>query len=144
MSERTLLPVVVAAKDGMRFPDRLRAGLREVLQALSVNPAAIESELTAMTGFVWGRSASRQVLGTMNDFHRMFESYRVRGSSLLDVALNLAEAPCGPIKMESPNRLTVEVLGKAAASGARGKGEIRRQTLRLVPDHRELFLKLSK
>jgi polysaccharide deacetylase 2 family uncharacterized protein YibQ len=39
----------------------------------------------------------------------MLGSY-LDGRALLDVALHLAEAPCGPIGMASPNDETVKVL----------------------------------
>jgi hypothetical protein len=81
----------------------------------------------------------------MNDFAFLFESYRDPGDSLLNVALRLADAPCSPIEMERPNRLTVRLLTSASPSpGRRGEGKVRRQTLRLVAEHRGLFRKLSE
>jgi hypothetical protein len=51
----------------------------------------------------------RRILGSMNDFDRMLDSY-IDGRPLLDVALHLAEAPCGPIGMASPREETVRVF----------------------------------
>jgi hypothetical protein len=50
----------------------------------------------------------RRVLGTMNDFDRMLDSY-LEGRSLQAEALQLAEAPCGPIGMQSPIEETKRV-----------------------------------
>lgn len=57
-------------------------------------------------------TASRQVLGSMNDFAYLMEAYRERSTSLLEVALNMAEAPCSPIGMNSPRRATLELFSK--------------------------------
>jgi hypothetical protein len=49
----------------------------------------------------------------MNDFDRMLDSYRRPGRTLVDIALELAEAPCGPIAMQSPKDVAAELLGAA-------------------------------
>jgi hypothetical protein len=77
VSERSLLPVVVAAKDARTLVPRFRNALAELLARLDVSPAAIERERAEMAEGRLGRTASRQVLGTMNDFLRMF-SWRAR------------------------------------------------------------------
>ena len=61
-------------------------------------------ELQAMTDFVFARTTNRSILGTMNDFDRILDA--APGQSLTSAALELAEAPCGPIGMESPDRAT--------------------------------------
>ena len=70
-SERTLLPVVVQAREARTLAERFPLALARVLAALQVPPAAIEREVAAMAGPRIGKTASRQVLGTMNDFQRM-------------------------------------------------------------------------
>jgi hypothetical protein len=111
VSERSLLPVVVAAKDARTLVPRFRDALAELLARLGVSPAEIERERAEMAAVRVGRTASRQVLGTMNDFLRMF-SWREPGRSLLDESRQLAEAPCGPIGMRSPDDLTLEILSR--------------------------------
>jgi hypothetical protein len=56
VSESTLLPVLVTAKDEIHLSDRLRAGLREVLSALSIAPGIIEAELSKMLEFLRRRA----------------------------------------------------------------------------------------
>ena len=56
-------------------------------------------------------SISRQILGSMNDFDRMLDP--APGESLASAALELAEAPCGPIGMQSPDRATIGVFANA-------------------------------
>ena len=62
-----------------------------------------------MMDAVIGKTLSRQVLGSMNDFVRMLDSYRGAGS-LLEVSLRLAETPCGPLRMNSPREETIRVF----------------------------------
>jgi len=56
----------------------------------------------------FGLGNRRTILGSMNDFDRMLDP--APGQSLTSAALELAEAPCGPIAMESPNRATVHLF----------------------------------
>ncbi|HYS79837.1 MAG TPA: hypothetical protein VEM76_03970 [Anaeromyxobacteraceae bacterium] len=109
VSERSLLPVVVPAKEARTLAPRFRDTVAELLARLGVSPADIERERAEMADVRVGRTASRQVLGSMNDFLRMF-SWRAPGRSLLDESRQLAEAPCGPIGMRSPDDLTLEML----------------------------------
>lgn len=76
MSERTLLPVLITARDGAHLPSRLREGLVQVLQALSISPEDIDREAGTMQDFRFGKTRSRRVLGSMTDFAWMLESSR--------------------------------------------------------------------
>jgi len=58
-----------------------------------------------MAEIAFARTMSRQILSTMTDFDRMLDP--APGQSLISAALELAEAPCGPIAMESPDRVTL-------------------------------------
>ena len=106
VSERTLLPVLVPARELETLPFRLRRLVCDVLQAIGVPDHAIRLEERAMAEVAVGRTASRRVLGSMNDFAWMADGYLEGGSSLLDVSLRLAETPCGPLEMNSPRRAT--------------------------------------
>src|SRR5438093_774093 len=105
VSERTLLPVLIPARDARLLVQRLRDVVGQMLVELGIADAAVESERAAMMDAVIGKTLSRQVLGSMNDFVRMLDSYRGAGS-LLEVSLRLAETPCGPLRMNSPREET--------------------------------------
>ncbi len=113
VSERTLLPVVILAKECDSFPLRLVASVREVLGRLGVPREVIEREEREMRQFAYGPTRSKRVLGSMNDF--MFQlSWLLHdrpGVSLVEASLHLAETPCSPIGYKSPDRFTREVLG---------------------------------
>jgi len=110
VSARTLLPVLVQARDPATIGPRLCDALGLVLAALGIPDALICEEKRHMTEVVFDRTASRQILGTMNDFDRMLDI--APGESLTSAALRLAEAPCGPIGMESPDRATARLFAE--------------------------------
>jgi len=57
-----------------------------------------------------GKTASKRVLGSMNDFAWMAAGYLDGTMSLHDVSLRLAETPCSPLEMDSPRRTTVALF----------------------------------
>ena len=108
VSARTLLPVLVPARDPDSLGPRLAEALGEILGALGIDSQQILHEQARMAELVFARTISRQILGSMNDFDRMLDV--APGESLHSAALQLAKAPCGPIGMESPQRATVALF----------------------------------
>jgi len=94
-SERSLLPVVVAAAPSSGFGSRFRASVAEVLGALGIAPRAIALEACEMADLHFDTTANRRVLGSLSDFRLMLPSYLKGGASMLEASLHLAEAPCG-------------------------------------------------
>jgi hypothetical protein len=118
VSGRSLLPVVVAAKEASTLVPRFRASFTDVLKRLGVAAAAVDRELAEMDGVRIGRTRDRQVLGSMNDFAYLLRARRGAGSSLNNtaLALELADAPCGPLGMRRPSEVTLELLEAAAGA----------------------------
>src|SRR5437667_2685963 len=109
VSDRTLLPALIPARDGSLLVPRLREAVGQMLRALGIAEAAGAAEEAAMMEAVIGKTLSRQVLGSLNDFVRMLDSYRGAGT-LLEVSLRLAETPCGPLRMNSPRDETIRAF----------------------------------
>ena len=106
--------LVVPAREARTLPGRIPIALGPALAMLGVPQAAIEREVEAMAGPRIGKTASRQLLGSMSDFRQMMMAHPWPPRSLTALSLELAEAPCGPIGMRSPDDLTRELL---AATG---------------------------
>lgn len=68
-----------------------------VLQALDLSTVGVEAELDNMRGAVVCKTASRSLLGTMNEFCFLAEGYRDMKGILdpLSLSLTLAKVPCG-------------------------------------------------
>lgn len=109
INERTLLPVLITARDGSLLVPRLREAVGQMLRTLGIAERAVAAEEVAMREAVIGKTMNRQVLGSMNDFVRMLEAY-IGVGSFLEVSLRLAETPCGPLRMNCPREETIRVF----------------------------------
>lgn len=116
-SERSLLTVLVPAKDLDEFPARLRDGVGRTLAGLDIPSALIAREQREMMWHCFDRTRSRQVLGSMNDFAFLAEAY-IRDDlpdvDLDSIARMLNRAPCRPIDYQSPDRLTPTLFRSAS------------------------------
>ena len=114
VSAPTLLPVVVpAARAGSDLSAKLARGLRHTLETLGAPAAGIEAELNELREVDIAKTASRVVLGSMNDFQLMARQIRhqLPMVSLLDLGLELAETPCSPIDYLRPMDAALAALG---------------------------------
>lgn len=108
VSEPTLLPVLMplvpAATLLARFPQQAAA----LLAAHGTPDAVIDEELRQMRDRRLAKTASRSVIGIMNEFTVLAGAYRGDApvTDLLALALRLAATPCGPLysKHVSPDR----------------------------------------
>ena len=108
LSERTLLPVVVTAKDIQKLPNRVTAAVERMLHEIGIAPKMIAAEIREMEHGYLAVTADRKVLGSLNDFMFHFEhTYHERpGLSLHERACRLAEMPCGAIEYAFPSEAT--------------------------------------
>ncbi|MEP6622200.1 MAG: hypothetical protein ABJE47_22950 [bacterium] len=112
-SAQSLLPVIIPAKDIHSLPSRLAAALTLVLAALAVPESQIQGELRAMRDHHFAKTNSRIVLGSMTDFIRMGDWHIYESAfppDLLEAALQLAEAPCKPLKYDRPKDVARALL----------------------------------
>jgi hypothetical protein len=108
VNEPTLLPVLMplapAATLMARFPQQVAA----VLAAHGTPDAVLDEELRQMRDRRIAKTANRSVVGIMNEFTFLAETYRGDSPApdLLALAMRLATTPCGPLysKHVSPDR----------------------------------------
>jgi hypothetical protein len=108
LSEKSLLSVIVAAKDFKTFPMRFIESLRIILQTIGINKSQIENEISAMENIIFTKTKSKVALGCQNDCiqmirHRM--SYQ-SGESLLEYSLYLGRVPFKPLKYSFATEVT--------------------------------------
>jgi hypothetical protein len=87
--------------------------VRELLVAMDVPLAQIDSEIAAMGSARIARTNSRSVLGSMNDMVYMADAFlegAVIPDGILAAELAMAEAPCGPIGYRAPRDVVVALL----------------------------------
>jgi hypothetical protein len=120
VSERTLLPVIVTARDARSLGARLAHSLREILLRLGVSPLLVDIEQSQMSPVAFGPTRNRRVLGTINEFlfQLSWHFHDHPAATLADAALWLARTPCKPINHDSPDRLTVALFATAGDTNA--------------------------
>jgi hypothetical protein len=108
VSERTLLPVVLAAKDGRSIVQRLSHELEPVLLSVGVPPDDATAECRAMQRWVFGKTADRRVLGSLNDlvFQLQVGLTESPERTLLAQSLWLAKTPLKVIDHGAPDQAT--------------------------------------
>ena len=119
VSERSLLSVVVPARDWGNFLPPFRDAVSDLLAGLAVPSADAKAELGEMDQLRFSRTASRVVLGSMIDL-----TYQARtilaarpGISLGRLALELSKVPSGPIGMQYPRDVAAGLLSRPGWHG---------------------------
>jgi hypothetical protein len=118
VNEPTLLPVLMplapAATLLARFPQQLAA----VLTDHGTPAAVIDEEQRQMRDHRLAKTANRSVVGIMNEFAFLAQSYRgdIAVPDLLALAIRLATTPCSPLysKHVSPDRELTALLRSSA------------------------------
>jgi hypothetical protein len=105
----TLLPVLVPAAPYKTMIQRIAEAAGQVLRALTIAEDRVAAEEKAMREAIMATTNDRRVLGSMNDFANMLDAY-LDDRPLTEVALHLAEAPCSPIGMKSPQDATLALF----------------------------------
>ncbi len=112
VSEHSLLPVFVAAKDHSSFFSRFHEAVRSVLWTMGVSSDALDQELQEMARVQIGRTASRSVLGSLNEL--ILQAHFALGQradmDLLSLAMEVAETPCSALQYASPKTATLAYL----------------------------------
>ena len=101
----TFVPVLMPLAPSTGVVDRFPAAMAEVLAALGIAPRFIAAETTEMHAAVLARTASRQVLGVMNEFvfmaERTISTGRSDPTNLLGLSVWLANTIVGPISKDN-------------------------------------------
>ena len=113
MNERSLLCVVVPASPGDQLGRHLREAVAALLPEIGVPADRVAAEVSAMEAFAIGATASRAVLGCMNDAALQLQAFprgRAEVPSLQDLALHLAENIYSLTKYQTPRLKALELF----------------------------------
>ena len=112
ISERSLLSVVVPGAPFNTLPVRVPQALAELLRNLSVPEREVARELTAMSPLTVAATASRKVLGCLNQyaFELEVDFHYNPGRTLLERELWLSENISSAIRYSHPRDLAIELL----------------------------------
>jgi hypothetical protein len=112
VSERSLLPIFVEARDFSFIRARFQERVRSVLRSMGAGSDALHSEAPQIAEIKIGKTASRRVLGSLNDLAYLarFKIEEHPEIDLTTLAIELAETPCSPLKYQNPRVVSLELL----------------------------------
>jgi hypothetical protein len=115
VNERTRLPVFVPLAPAKSVINRLPVEFEKVARDLGVDGGSLDAEVAGMREWALAKTASRSVLGSMNEFVLLADSYRWSHDEieLTDMSVWLAHAPCLVASAEGlwPDREVRTLLG---------------------------------
>ncbi len=122
VNERTRLAAVLPAKPIATLAKRIPDAIVEVLRDLGAANRVLEDERRAMAEIVFARTASRSVLGTMNDFSFNLDLRAEADEELdlLDVVMFLNQMPLSPLDYGRPRDVASVLLGIATTPDCDG------------------------
>jgi hypothetical protein len=97
-----------------------------MLHALQVEPSTADAEIEAMRTWNVGRTASKHVIGSLNELMFQLEGqlHAHPGRSLLEQSLHLAEVSMKGVEYSSADRATTALFAAAATLGRVGRGAL--------------------
>lgn len=114
VSEATLLPVLTRLAPAAGWRCRVPGQIAAVLAAHGTPTAFIQAETDQMREHRLGPTASRSVVGVMNQFAYLADVHRERDADpdLVELSVRLSSTPCGPLygRHGSPDRELAAVV----------------------------------
>jgi len=114
VNAQTLFPVLVPLAPATSVVSRLPTAFGDLARRLGAGQASLDRVLAGMAELVLAKTASRSVLGVMNEFAHMADQYysERRTIDLVDVSMWLAQVPCSPLydSHTSPDRALLAAL----------------------------------
>jgi hypothetical protein len=97
VSSTTRLGLVLPAAPYQSFHERLKDGVSHLLKHFKINDKEIQKELDQMASISWGKTINRSKLGTLVDYVKSLEYYRVDYISRFDpleLSIKISGTPC--------------------------------------------------
>lgn len=111
ISDRSLLPIIMPLRERHDLLENFKIRLAMVLLYLDIDADIVSDELDQMEPLIVAPTASRSVLGSLNDFIHISKQYILEEDiELYYLAQRLSGIPCGPINYNSPGQRTRELL----------------------------------
>lgn len=115
VSERSLLAVVLPARDLKNVARHFLRAVRERLVRIGVNEAAVERELACLQPLAFAATRSRSVLGSLNEFVFQLKARAAhplgRDWTPQTFEDELGEVPCSPLGYDHPVAVARRLLG---------------------------------
>jgi hypothetical protein len=97
VNERTLYPVLMPLAPAGTLLRRMPDAVRHAWEMADIDPSFIGAETTAMIEGRYAKTASRSVLGVMNEFAYLAGVYRHHQDDLAVIGIRVAQTPTRPL-----------------------------------------------
>jgi hypothetical protein len=112
VSSRSLLSVVIPARELGNMPDSLTRRVGALLADLGAPATAIAREQREMEEMAYGVTRDRSVVGSMKDLGDLARHWREITEGEVGLTRKLADVPCSPLKGSFPSDVAVELLSR--------------------------------
>ena len=114
-NERKLLSVAIPIWESSHLLLLFRLRVGNLLGMIGIQPKAIDDELRHYSQIQFGKTRSRSVLGSMNDFAFHYQVRAKEAEKKVDLSLSngeykLSQMPCKPIDYRAPSDVAKELL----------------------------------
>ena len=115
VNEKTLLSIAIPIWESDNLLSLSRLRVVNLLGMIGIQFKAIENELSHYDHIQFGKTRSRSVLGSMNDFALQYQVMAEEAESKADLSLSnaeyqLSQMPCKPIDYRTPSDVVKELL----------------------------------
>jgi hypothetical protein len=115
VNEKTLLSVAIPIWESDNLLSLFRLRIVNLLGMIGIQSKAVENELSHYNHIQFGKTRSRSVLGTMNDFAFHYQLMAEEAENKADLSISnaeykLSQMPCKPINYKFPSDVAKELL----------------------------------
>jgi hypothetical protein len=116
VSEKSLLSVAIPIWESKNLVPLFRIRVANLLGMIGIHSKVIENEISHFDQIQFGKTVSRSVLGSMNDFAWHYQIMAEEAKSKVDMSLSkielyLSQMPCKPLDYRFPSEIAKELLG---------------------------------
>ena len=117
VNERSLLSVAIPIWESKNLIPVFRIRVANLLGMIGIHSKVIENEISHFDHIQFGKTVSRSVLGSMNDFAWQYqiladEAISKDDLSLSSAELKLSQMPCKPLDYSFPSEIAKELLSE--------------------------------
>jgi hypothetical protein len=115
LSENSLLPVVIQAKEIKDFPLRFHGELGKILEIIGIDQQKTDEEISEMQQIRFAKTKSKKVLGSQNDCIRLIPHILENAPcfNVSELAMTLGKMPFKSINYLYPYEMTVKCFDKS-------------------------------
>ena len=115
VNEKSLITVAIPVWESNNLVPLFRIRVANLLGMIGVHPKDIANEISHFDQIQYSKTASRRVLGSLNDFawHYQMMAEEVKSKadlSLSKAELKLSQLPCKPLDYRFPSEVAKELL----------------------------------